>query len=452
MGRSETLNLLNARECERAPAGAVLRDGGGLYLEISASGKRYWRFRYTRPNASQLPAAKRRNRLSVGEFPKPVSLADARVVRDGFRADLAKGIDPAKRRRDDAAREAQAQVNTLKALAETWFPKQGWSQRHREEWERALQRHVFAQTVDRQPLGDWPISEIKIRHIMEVLQRMEDENLIETLHRCRQKLVHIFNRAIVLGLRPDNPLIPLTKEYRPRRRNVPGLIALPWQLVGAFQSDVEGSDANDLTKLAMKFMLNTVQRSSEMRAARWEEVDWRREIWTIPATRMKGNPSAREDQLVPLSSQAQQTLRSIQSLHLSTEYIFPVQPGPRAKYSYMSENTLQKFCDQLGYKGKMHVHGLRKTFSTRMNELRHVFNSKTETDAIEMCLDHFERDPIRGTYNQAEHMDVRAEIMQVWADELDQERIRFADQRDRVLIPQALPQTQKPKQSGVVVS
>jgi hypothetical protein len=79
-------------------------------------------------------------------------------------------------------------------------------------------------------------------------------------------------------------------------------------------------------------------------------------------------------------------------------------------------------------------------------------DEKTETDAIEMCLDHFERDPIRGTYNQAEHMDVRAEIMQVWADELDQERIRFEDQRDRVLIPQALPQTQKPKQSGVVVS
>ena len=104
---------------------------------------------------------------------------------------------------------------------------------------------------------------------------------------------------------------------------------------------------------------------------------------------------------------------------LSEAYVFPVVQSAKAKYPYMSENTLQKFCDELGYKGRMHVHGLRKTFSTRMNELRHAFNSKTETDAIEMCLDHFERDPIRGTYNKAEHMAVRAEIMQVWADELD---------------------------------
>ena len=89
----------------------------------------------------------------------------------------------------------------------------------------------------------------------------------------------------------------------------------------------------------------------------------------------------------------------------------------------MSENTMQKRCDQMGFKGIMHIHGLRKTFSTYMNGYRPAFNSRSETDAIEMCLDHFERDPIRGTYNHAEHMDMRFAIMQTWANEIERERL-----------------------------
>lgn len=418
MTRSRVLNLLTIRACDAAAPGQVLKDGGGLFLEVTPAGKKFWRFRYTRPNASQLAPAKRRNRLSLGEYPKPVSLADARVHRDEYRADLARGIDPAKKRRDIAARAVIEEENTLRAVAETWFAKQGWSTGHLEEWRRTLKNNVFDQVVERRQLGDWPIGEIKLRHVMDVLQRMEDKGLIETLHRCRQKLVHIFNRAIVLELRDDNPVVPLTKEFKPRRRNVPGLIALSWPMVGQFQLDIEAAEAQPLTKLAMKYMLHTVQRSTEMRGARWEEIDWGRALWTLPAERMKGNPHAREDHMVPLSKQAVAVLKEVQELNLSEDYVFPVVQSRKAKHPYMSENTLQKFCDEIGYRGKMHVHGLRKTFSTRMNELRHAFNSKTETDAIEMCLDHFERDPIRGTYNKAEHMGVRAEIMQAWADEL----------------------------------
>ncbi|MCZ6656833.1 MAG: site-specific integrase [Gammaproteobacteria bacterium] len=285
-----------------------------------------------------------------------------------------------------------------------------------------MKRNIFDQVVERRVLGDWPIAEIKIRHVVEVLQQMEDQGLVESLHRCRQKLVHIFNRAIVLELREDNPVLPLTKEFKPRRRNVPGLIALPWRTVGQFQRDIDASDAFPLTKLAMKFMLLTIQRSSEMRGATWDEIDRDRALWTIQASRMKGNKNAREDQLVPLSTHALDVLEQISQLELSNEYIFPVQQSGRAKHAYMSENTLQKFCDELGYKGKMHVHGLRKTFSTQMNGLRHAFNSKIDTDAIEMCLDHYERDAMRGTYNHAEHLGVRTEIMQTWAVELEKER------------------------------
>jgi len=428
VGRSDSLNLLTSRQCAGAGAGDVLRDGGGLYLEVTPVGRKIWRFRYTRPNSAGLAPTKRRNRISLGEFPKPMSLAAARGQRDRLRRDLASGIDPVGARRDEAARAVQLQTSTLRVLADTWFSKQSWSPAHLEAWRRNLNRQVFDQVVERRPLGEWPVSEIRVRHVMQVLQRMEDAGLIETLHRCRQKLVHIFNRAIVLELRDDNPVIPLTKEFRPRRRNVPGLRPLPWGLVGEFQLDIERADAVPLTKLAMQFMLHTVQRNSEMRGARWDEIDWSRTLWTIPAERMKGNPSAREDQMVPLSIQALALLRRVQALSLSKEFVFPVQPSPRAKHPCMSENTLQQFCDQIGYKGRMHVHGVRKTFSTRLNELRDAFNTKTETDAIEMCLDHFERDPIRGTYNHAEHLGLRAEIMQRWSDELDRARASARDE------------------------
>ena len=400
----------------------TLNDGGGLYLEVKGSGRKLWRFRYTRPNASELIPTKRRNRISLGEYPKPVSLAIARTQRDEYRADLVQGYDPAKSRREAALAVAVSHDNTLNAIAATWFNKQAWSPGHLDEWRRTLARNVFDQTVERRRLGDWPIAEIEIRHIMMVLQRMEDKGLIETLHRCRQKLVHIFNRAIVLDLRPDNPVVPLTKEYKPRRRNVRGHLALPWKSVGQFQRDLLASTGAPLTTLAVMFMLHTVQRSSEMRMAEWSEIDLDRAMWTIPRDRMKDNPNAREAHLVPLSRQAVKLLGQIGDLNLSNDYVFPADQGSGAKHPWMSENTKQKRCDQMGYKGVMHIHGLRKTFSTHMNGYRPAFNSRSETDAIEMCLDHFERDPIRGTYNHAEHMDIRFAIMQTWADELERER------------------------------
>ncbi|MEE2785650.1 MAG: integrase arm-type DNA-binding domain-containing protein, partial [Pseudomonadota bacterium] len=300
----DTLNRLHPKNCEHAKPGKWLNDGGGLYLRSELTGNMYWLFRYTRPNAKSLPPAKRRNFTSLGRYPNPVSLADARKERDRLRKLLNQNIDPVPHKQEQTAKNAIALDNSLQSVAETWFTKRNWSDGHLAEWKRTMQRHVFDQRVERKPLGQWPISEIKIRHIMEVLQRMEDAGLVESLHRCRQKLSHIFNRAIVLELRTDNPVLPLTKEFKPRRRNVPGLIALPWQLVGQFQHDIDKSNASDLTKLAMQFMLLTVQRHGEMRKARWEEIDWQRRIWTIPAQRMKGNPNAREDHIVPLSNQA----------------------------------------------------------------------------------------------------------------------------------------------------
>lgn len=422
MTARETVNRLTRLQCEHARAGTTLNDGGGLYLEIKDSGRKLWRFRYTRPNASELPATKRRNRISLGEYPKPVSLVRARAQRDEYRADLVQGYDPAKSRRDAAVAVALSHGHTLKAVAATWFTKQAWSPGHLEEWKRTLANNVFDQRVERKPIGDWPIAEIEIRHVMAVLQRMEDKGLIETLHRCRQKLAHIFNRAIVLGLRTDNPVVPLTKEYKPRRRNVRGHLALPWGLVGQFQRDLLASKGTALTSLAVMFMLHTVQRNFEMRRAEWSDFDLRRELWTIPRDLMKDNPNAREDHLVPLSRQAIHLIEQIGDLGLSDRYVFPADRGSGAKHPWMSENTMQKRCDQMAYKGVMHIHGLRKTFSTRMNEYRPEFNSKSETDAIEMCIDHFERDPIRGTYNLAEHMDIRFDIMQTWADELERQR------------------------------
>jgi hypothetical protein len=151
MPRRTVLNLLTAPQRDLAQAGERLQDGGGLVLEVTAAGSKYWRFRYTRPNASQLPASKKQNRLSFGRYPKPVSLAGARAQRDEFSQLLARGIDPSEYRRHEAVKVAAARENSLWDIAETWFAKQGSSERHLSEWKRTLNRNVFDQVMERAP-------------------------------------------------------------------------------------------------------------------------------------------------------------------------------------------------------------------------------------------------------------------------------------------------------------
>lgn len=158
--------------------------------------------------------------------------------------------------------------------------------------------------------------------------------------------------------------------------------------------------------MAIKFLLLTFVRSVELRGARWEEIDWQKKEWRIPAERMK----MRELHVVPLARQTLALLKEIQTHSGNREHLFPNQHQPR---KIMSENTLLFALYRMGYHSRATAHGFRSTASTILNE------NGFRPDVIERQLAHSERNNVRGAYNHAEYLPERKKMMQWWADYVD---------------------------------
>ena len=161
------------------------------------------------------------------------------------------------------------------------------------------------------------------------------------------------------------------------------------------------------TKLALRFLLLTFVRTKELRGAQWTEIDWDKAEWRIPAERMK----MKELHIVPLSRQAIDVLRQLQKRTGDRQYVFPNQHKPA---TFMSENTMLYALYRMGYHSRTTGHGFRSTASTILNE--HGFRP----DVIERQLAHGERNKVRAAYNHAQYLPERREMMQWWADYLDE--------------------------------
>jgi len=170
--------------------------------------------------------------------------------------------------------------------------------------------------------------------------------------------------------------------------------------------DIERHDCKRLTKYALNLISLTFVRTGELRFAKWSEIDFDKKEWRIPAERMK----MREQHIVPLSKQAINILEQIKSLELKSSYVFPNENNPN---KVMSENTMLFALYDMKYRNKMTVHGFRQMASTVLNE------NGFKSDAIERQLSHSERNSIRRAYNHAQYLPERKEMMQWWADHLD---------------------------------
>jgi len=161
----------------------------------------------------------------------------------------------------------------------------------------------------------------------------------------------------------------------------------------------------------VNMLLLTAVRTGELRAAKWEEIDWQHKQWRIPAERMK----MREEHVVPLSRQVIALLKELKGYSDYSDYLFP-----GVGRSYIGENTVGKVIKILGYGGQVVGHGFRATFSTIANEaVTKEGESRFSPDVIEHALAHKDPNVIRGIYNRAKYLNPRRELMQWWADELD---------------------------------
>ncbi len=157
----------------------------------------------------------------------------------------------------------------------------------------------------------------------------------------------------------------------------------------------------------MQLLAQTFVRTNKLIGAQWAEFDLKKKLWNIPAERMK----SREPHIVPLSSQVIEILKALYPLTGHGALLFPNRNGEGKP---ISENTVNKVIEIIGYKGRMTGHGFRTVASTYLNNLGTI-----RPDVIEAQLAHADKNAVRAAYNRADYMEYRIAMMQFWADTLD---------------------------------
>jgi integrase len=369
-------------------------DSGGLCIEVTPAGSRLWRYRY-RFNG-------RASMLGLGEYPS-VSLADARTARDNARRLVDAGVNPAQARRDDERERRVAADNTFKAVALEWIERMEgrWTAHHAADVRRSLEQEAFP------AIGSRPVSEITPSEVIDCLRAIEKRGAIEVAHRTSQRIATVFRYAVNTERATFNPAADLRGVLKTRK--VTHLKAMPRDDLPEFLRKLETYDGRPETRIGLRLLALTFVRTGELRGARWVEIDLDKAEWRIPAERMK----MREEHVVPLSTQAIETLRELQTFTGRAPLLFP---GRSNAHKPVSENTFLFALYRLGYHSRATGHGFRALASTTLNE------QGWQPDVIERQLAHAERNKVRAAYNRAQYMAERREMMQAWADFLDAQR------------------------------
>jgi integrase len=393
-----------------------ISDGGGMYLQVQPNGSKYWRMN-CRINGKQIT-------LSFGLWPN-VSIAEARVKQEESKKKIGKGINPIEEKREQSRLQLEEmlvkeskediQKNTFKKVSLEWHKRQTlhWTEKHANDVLNSLKYHVYPD------LGAKPISTITKQDVIANLRKLEAEGMHETCYRVRQRIEAIFDYAEIEDHCIGNPSKGLQKIFikpQPKSHH-----SLPISELPEFLKKIEADKVTSAsTVLAMKFMILTFVRSSELRFAEWDEFDIesKEPLWIIPAERMK----MRKTHHVPLSKQAVGILVNMQKYFGPEGYVFPQVRTPEKP---MSENTLLYFSNRLGYAGRNTIHGFRTVASTVLNESR-----RWSPDVIELQLAHQESNKVRKVYNRAQHLDERRKMMEWWADYIDSIIIKASDKKE----------------------
>lgn len=368
-------------------------DGGGLYLEVTPTGGRYWRLKYRHGGKEK--------RLAFGVYPE-VSLKAARERRDEARQLLAKGLDPMAVRREAEAQATREAEVTFEGVAREWLAHQSgkWAAGTLAAIRTSLEAEVFPR------IGARPMALLRPREVVEIVKGIEARGAGETAGRVLQRVRAVFRYAVVHERIDSNPMLDLKPSELLKPRQVKHRAALSDRDLPAFLVALDAYEGDSTTKAALRLLMLTAVRPGELRGARWAEIDIEAAEWRIPAERMK----MKAPHVVPLSTKALQVLAGMRAISGDRDLVFP---SPFYPGQALSENTLNSALARMGYKGIATAHGMRALFSTVANECGH------DPDVIERQLAHAERNEVRAAYHRAMYMQHRAKLMQWWADYLD---------------------------------
>ena len=368
-------------------------DGGGLYLELTAAGGRYWRLKYR--------IAGKEKRLALGVYPA-VGLKDARDLASQARQALQSGDDPGELRKTAKAKAAHEAVNTFRAVAWEWMEHQAarWTPETRERIRASLEADIL------KTMGARPLASVKPLEVMTAIKAIEARGAGDQAGRVLQRVKAIFRWAVIHRRLDSNPMLDLVQSEILKPREVQHRAALDAKELPAFLVQLDAYDGDPHTIHALRLLMLTATRPGEVRGARWSEVDMDAAMWTIPAERMK----MRSEHRVPLSRQSLELLQSMQTLSGGRELIFP---SPYYPSKPLSENTFNSAMARMGYKNLATAHGFRALFSTVANE------TGWRADVIERQLAHKERNEVRAAYHRSTYMADRTKLLQWWADYLE---------------------------------
>lgn len=371
-----------------------LFDGGGLFLLVTPSGGKLWRFKYR--------FVDKEKKLTFGAYPE-ISLSDARQRRDEARKLLTNGVDPSETKKAQKAAQGEQDANTFEVIAREWHSKfaHTWVASHAKHKLERLEKNVFPW------LGRRPVREITAPDVLEVLRRIESRGILDTAHRVRFECGQIFRYAVATGRAAHDPSAALKGALPPVKNGHFAAPTDPKDVVPLLRA-IDGFQGSFVVKCALQLAPLLFVRPGELRAAEWSEITLDAAEWNIPAERMKMKTA----HLVPLPRQAVEILRELQPLTGHSKYVFPCHRSP---LRCMSENAVNAGLRRMGFeKSEITGHGFRAMARTILDEVLQV-----RPDFIEHQLAHAVKDPNGRAYNRTAHLSERKKMMQQWADYLD---------------------------------
>lgn len=356
-----------------------LYDGGGLYLSVMPSGNKVWRFDYTDNN-------KKRQTHTIGNL-KFIGLVEARQERLSLQTKLFHNKNL--KNKDE---------NTFTEIFYAWFNlwKTGKSDSHISRAELSVKNYIFPD------IGNMNIADITTHEIVTSLEKIDKKGSREVLNKTKSALKLCFGYAVAKGLRDTNPVLQIDNSVFSKQVKS-NLKHLNKEDVYKIHKIMNDSD-HSISRLCFEFMTRNLSRPIEAVQTEWSQWNEDDRLIVINADKMK----MKNAHVIPVSNQSAEIIDKAKLLHENNVYIFSNEKNNK----HIARPTIAQLITSYGVEST--AHGFRHLASTILHE-----SGLFESEIIEACLSHKDKNTVRATYNKAQYIEKRREILQWWSDFID---------------------------------
>ena len=369
----------------------TVADERGLYVEVFPTGGIVWRYRYR--------IGARREKLTLGKYPA-LTLKNARLKRD--EAAQAAAMDKSPAQQKQLAKRAAAEATTVAEFGERFFREMV----NKDRADTTIPRRYFDKNIV-PAIGAKPVRDVTTEDVRAIIWKKKDEGFDAAAGQVRGVLKRLFDYAMTAGLVSVNPVLALPMRHVHRAKSRDRTLS-PDEIRLFLRAAIE-SNVRRQFKLALHLILLTMVRKSELLLAKWEHVDFEAAEWHIPAEHSKtGKPH-----IVYLSRQSIDMFRELQALAGGSKLVLPSRSSLEKPFAANALNDALKVALIGQDIPAFTIHDLRRTASTLLHE------NGWPSDVVEKALNHT-IGGVRGVYNRAEYEPQRREMLQFWADYIEQ--------------------------------